>query len=82
MARRLSGRRLAAVRKARRETIYRMLKKRHYGRVPCFCCGEHVDEDDATLEHVRPQSKGGTDAMGNLSISHRECNRKRGAPDV
>lgn len=62
----------------RRETIYRMLAKKHAGQVPCFCCGEHVAWADATVEHIVPRSKGGTDEMSNLSISHARCNLIRG----
>lgn len=78
--RKLSGRRRVAVQQSRRATIYKMELKKHYGKVPCFCCGEHVEPDDATLEHKLPQAHGGTDAMDNLAISHRWCNNKRGAP--
>lgn len=68
-------------RQGRRETIYRMLLKKNYGRVPCFVCGHHVEKKDATLEHIQPRSKGGMDDMGNLSISHRLCNQARGNCD-
>lgn len=68
----------AGIRKGRRETIYKMLAKRHGGHVPCFVCGAHVPEADATLEHIKPLSKGGTDNMDNLSISHSRCNHMRG----
>lgn len=68
----------ASVRKGRRETIYRMLKRRNAGHVPCFVCGRHVEECDATLEHIKPLAKGGTDDMANLSISHWKCNNERG----
>ncbi len=67
----------SAKRKSRRETIYKM-KGKGSGFVACFVCGKHVDYKDATLEHKTPQSKGGTDAMDNLDISHAVCNRKRG----
>jgi 5-methylcytosine-specific restriction endonuclease McrA len=72
MKARLAG----SVRKGRRETIYRMLNKKH-GRVPCFVCECHVEEQHATLEHVLPLSHGGTDDMDNLSISHQRCNQRR-----
>ena len=62
----------------RRETVYRMLFKRHAGMVPCFVCGCHVEKREATVEHVKPLSKGGTDCMSNLSISHGKCNNRRG----
>lgn len=68
----------ASVRAGRRETIYRMLAKKHDGTAPCFVCGKHVKEKNATLEHIIPKSKGGTDEMDNLSISHYQCNQRRG----
>jgi hypothetical protein len=77
-SRALKGRLQAAVRSGRRETIYKMLGKQNDGVVPCFVCGLHVEKKDATLEHKLPVSKGGTDDMDNLSISHEKCNRKRG----
>lgn len=84
-ARRLSGalRGLLAsrVRQARRDTIYKMSKKKGCGIVRCFVCGEPVSYSEATLEHIIPKSKGGTDDMGNLSISHARCNNARGAED-
>jgi 5-methylcytosine-specific restriction endonuclease McrA len=73
---------LASVqRRNRRETIYQMLSKMHMGKVPCFVCGKHVRKEDATLEHILAKSKGGTDDMDNLSISHAMCNVKRGNGD-
>lgn len=62
----------------RRDTVYRMLFRRHAGKVPCFVCGEHVPKDKATAEHIVPKSKGGTDDVSNLSISHAKCNQARG----
>lgn len=69
------------VRQSRRCTIYKMLANKNNGKVPCFVCGEHVDKDKATLEHIIPISKGGTDSMDNLAISHFRCNVKRGNCD-
>ncbi|WP_414488391.1 HNH endonuclease [Stenotrophomonas maltophilia] len=68
----------AAVRKSRRETVYKMLCKRNSGSCPCFVCGRHVKAQHATLEHILPVSKGGTDDMSNLAISHNACNARRG----
>lgn len=62
----------------RRKTVYRLLMKKHGGMVPCFVCGKHVKWDDATNEHIKPKSKGGTDAIENLAISHYRCNQRRG----
>lgn len=62
----------------RRETVYRMLYKKNAGKVPCFVCGKHVPKDKATAEHILPRSRGGTDGISNLSISHHACNVARG----
>ncbi len=70
-----------ALLKGRRETIYKMLLKRHCGKVPCFVCGKHVELKDATLEHILERRNGGTDAMFNLSISHFLCNQNRDKHD-
>lgn len=61
----------------RRETIYKMKTKRHNGICPCFVCGKHVKLEEATLEHIIERSKGGTNAMDNLDISHGKCNHDR-----
>jgi 5-methylcytosine-specific restriction endonuclease McrA len=75
---RLRGMLKQTVMQSRRETVYRMLFKKHGGQVPCFVCGRHVKKQHASLEHVVPLSKGGTDEMSNLSISHGPCNNRRG----
>jgi 5-methylcytosine-specific restriction endonuclease McrA len=62
----------------RKETVYKYLGKKNDGNVPCFVCGKHVKEPNATLEHITPLSKGGSDEIENLSISHYQCNNARG----
>ena len=32
----------------------------------------------ATLDHIRPQSKGGTDMPENLQLTHARCNKIKG----
>lgn len=78
----LKARLAQSVRASRRETIYKMLQKKNDGSVPCFVCGKHVKQRSATLEHILPVSKGGTDDMENLSISHYQCNVMRGNGDT
>jgi 5-methylcytosine-specific restriction endonuclease McrA len=73
----LKNRLNAKVRQGRRETLYKMTLKRE-GVVNCFVCQRHVKEHHATLEHVMPQSHGGSDEMDNLAISHVDCNKLRG----
>lgn len=62
----------------KRNRIYQIMKDRNSGFVPCFVCGSHVSEDNVTLEHIKPVSKGGTDDMSNLAISHLYCNQRKG----
>ena len=74
LRRRLDG----SVRKGRRETLWKMAMK-HRGVVNCYVCGKPITkEGHATLEHILPVSKGGTDDMGNLALSHEKCNQVRG----
>ncbi|MDA8054147.1 MAG: HNH endonuclease signature motif containing protein [Thermoplasmatales archaeon] len=40
----------------------------------CDYCGEKVTEDTATLDHIVPRSKGGTDSKDNLVTCCFECN--------
>ena len=42
-------------------------------------CGQHVLLGDATLEHIRPLSEGGSSHQDNLAISHDACNHRRHA---
>lgn len=54
----------------------------------CQICLEPVDPDtpknstwDATLDHITPKSKGGSDDPENLRLAHRWCNSVRGSLD-
>lgn len=50
----------------------------------CAICGNPMGfrpkagDAMATLDHIRPRSKGGTSANANLRAVHRRCNRERG----
>lgn len=69
----------AGVRKSRRQTLWRMLFKRGDGVVCCFLCEKPITKPEyATLEHILPLSKGGTDEMHNLALSHQKCNNQGG----
>ena len=75
----LEKRLTAGVRKGRRETIYKMILKKCDNVIPCYVCGKAITaEKYATLEHILPQSHGGTDEMNNLWLSHEKCNKLRG----
>ena len=62
-----------------RDKIYKTVARQLHGSVPCWVCGEHVAVEDATLEHIKPLSEGGSSHQDNLAISHDLCNHKRHA---
>ena len=43
----------------------------------CWLCSEPLG-DDMTIEHKVPRANGGTWAMHNLALAHRDCNRLMG----
>lgn len=45
----------------------------------CFYCQRPLERDTATLDHLHPRSKGGTDDPENLVLACRPCNRAKGA---
>lgn len=65
------------LRKRRRKKLYNLLSA-NGSEVLCYVCGKPVSRKDATLEHIIPLSKGGTDKWENLQISHDACNQLKG----
>ncbi|GAC1604979.1 MAG: hypothetical protein NVS3B2_11030 [Ramlibacter sp.] len=65
-----------------RSKIYGTVARQLHGVVPCWVCGEPVAKADATLEHIRPLSDGGSSHLENLAISHGACNNRRHARDA
>ncbi|MEO7108399.1 MAG: HNH endonuclease [Rhodoferax sp.] len=61
-----------------RDKIYKTVARQLHGVVPCWVCGDPVQPADATLEHIRPLSEGGSSHLENLAISHAICNQRRG----
>jgi 5-methylcytosine-specific restriction endonuclease McrA len=62
-----------------RTKIYRTVARQLHGAVPCWVCGQPVAPADATLEHIKPLSEGGSSHLENLAISHGVCNSQRHA---
>ncbi len=48
----------------------------------CFYCGKRLAFHLATVDHVKPLSKGGYDRMSNVVISCGDCNRAKGNKDI
>lgn len=44
----------------------------------CQYCGEKLDEETATVDHVIPKSKGGSSYPENMVCSCQECNLEKG----
>ncbi len=62
---------------ARLRKIIAKREHQQYGRLACFCCGRVITVNTSTIEHILPQSLGGTWGIDNLALSHSECNAKR-----
>ena len=62
-------------------TIHKVLRQLVRERAKFLCEYCHSPEwssaDLFTLEHIRPQSKGGSDELDNLALACRRCNERR-----
>lgn len=54
----------------------------------CQICGEVVPDqpygardDDPTIDHILPLSRGGRHELANVRLAHNRCNWQRGAPE-
>lgn len=45
----------------------------------CHICARSVSQEDASADHLVPQSLGGSHEPSNLALAHRRCNSRRGA---
>jgi hypothetical protein len=44
----------------------------------CQLCGDPVAEDDVHIDHRYPRSRGGSDSLENLQVTHSACNLAKG----
>ena len=44
----------------------------------CQYCGNRFKEQDLTIDHVHPRSKGGKNDWNNVATACRDCNQKKG----
>lgn len=47
------------------------------GKYRCAHCGKWFDKRDIDVDHIIPQSKGGTDDLVNLQALCKHCNRSK-----
>lgn len=45
----------------------------------CAYCGEAVSDESASVDHVVPVSRGGTNEKSNYALACRRCNVKKGS---
>jgi hypothetical protein len=44
----------------------------------CWICRKFVPRDQASRDHIKPKSLGGTYEKENMALAHKVCNSKRG----
>ena len=65
--------RLACI--AYKARLIRSLDRKQRNR--CYLCHKLMGRD-RTLDHILPQSKGGTDEPENVALAHKSCNSAKG----
>lgn len=53
---------------------------RDFGGV-CALCGEYVEIEEASRDHIVPRSRGGSNARENIQLTHKSCNNLKGDED-
>lgn len=48
----------------------------------CFFCGDVLNEEDASIEHLHPKSRGGTSTDDNEVVCHKSLNQTLGDMDL
>ena len=66
--------------KAARRRRKRLVWTRSFG--TCQWCWQAVSLEEASLDHIVPRSKGGTNDISNLQIMHPECNSRKGSSEM
>ena len=44
----------------------------------CWWCGKCLTEEEMTIEHLLPRSRGGSNSDENLRLACKSCNQSRG----
>ncbi|MCK5610539.1 HNH endonuclease [Candidatus Pacearchaeota archaeon] len=68
------------VKKDKRKNNMRKMRHKLYDRgvTDCYVCGEYMEFEETTLEHIIPLDKGGANREDNYSLSHESCNMEKG----
>lgn len=62
--------------KLRGRAIVALLYERDGNR--CYLCGEYVNRRVATVDHIRPYARGGSNIPANWALTHHRCNQLKG----
>lgn len=60
-----------------RDTYFANNESNH-GWYTCVRCGKKLRKGDADIDHIIPQSRGGSDGINNLQCMCKHCNRSKG----
>jgi len=64
------------------KTLTKLQKMLYLQSGRCFFCGQPLREEDATIEHLNPRSKGGTSTEDNEVVCHATLNDTFGNMDL
>lgn len=68
------------------KTIRRYLSKEDKDNIKtagiCYYCGKRVNKDEATVDHIIPVNKGGTNNADNLVCACSSCNTVKGGNTI
>lgn len=59
-----------------KENALKLINISKYNRLTCELCGKPMHR--FTVDHIVPKSKGGSNELSNLRLTHERCNRVRG----
>lgn len=59
--------------------LWLVLRIAERDRWACWCGGGYEPGNPWEIDHDQPLAKGGTNHIRNLRLSHRDCNRDKGA---
>lgn len=67
---------------AGRATAASLLKKLKLQGFRCALSGRELTEENLTIDHIQPQSRGGSHELDNLHFTDKEINRMKGAMEL
>lgn len=73
---------VAATKPAKPKALTKLRKMLYLQSGRCFFCGQPLPEEDASIEHLNPKSRGGKNTEDNEVVCHASLNETFGALDV